>query len=150
MMEIEEKSEIMKKFELMWTILMNIESCLEAIQNGTSPSQRRKFTNPCNLVLKHENRPCAEDFGIFNDRLANVHEVFAKASKELAVMWTEEGTDPRKKQLNQDEMKLFMESQTYFADLTSIYSCVLVPLNSAPPRFLSYRINPTANRNNRG
>jgi len=134
-----EESEVTKKYKFCWTLIENVNECIKAYHNGTSPNDRPKHNNASRVPMRYPERgPCCEDFG---ELIEEVSQTFASLSDMMAqnseILRRGEGG-----QANQDKIQLMMDLCRYHAVLDQTIAKFIVPLRHEPPRFLSFSQNP--------
>ena len=135
-----EKSVTLKKFETIWTLLLNCESCISAYDNNTPAEDRRRINAAEGLELRYPPNPSAQDLGVVTDRLATVYEHVGRIMTDCSEIIQTGSED----QLN--KVQLMMDVNRYLSVLNQSMSCMVIPLGQTPPRFVSFRQNPVARR----
>jgi len=145
-----ERSLVLQKYEMCWTLLANCESCLDAFANGISPQNRVKFSAPRNdMVLSNPDGPMGPDMGVLMERVAALLANYATVTKECSVLVKDVGETEAEKKRSQEKVQLMMDTARYLAVLNQTISCMIIPLRRNPgERQLSYRANPVARRSN--
>ena len=144
--ERSEKSLVVKKFEMAWTLLANCESCIHAFNNNINPQERDRCNTPDGMVMTHSPNPCASDLGVLTERIAMVYENQGKVMAHCSRIISQPLEMIADMAHVQQKVQLMMDASRYLAVLNQTVSGFVVPLRHTAPRYLSFRANPTARR----
>ena len=132
---------IVKKFEMAWILMLNVEACIRAFHGKIHPTKRQQYSLPEGLILQYQSKPCAEDFAKLTERVAKIYENQADISEICGKLVASEVGDI---EIQKNQIQLMMDSSRYLAVLNSTMANIIIPLRHQPPRFLAYKQNPVA------